>query len=91
MVHSLHEKHREHCDEELAPLKFGKDFSLLPLLKEPLRWGPIPSKSADDEPTTYFEPHAQHSRQARAHLGRSKRSQRRCGTASAIASGQLLR
>lgn len=41
------------CDEELAPLKFGQDFVLLPLLKEPLRWGPIPSKSADGELTTY--------------------------------------
>ncbi len=40
-------------DEELAPLKFGEDFTLLPLLDQPLRWGPIASKSAGNEPTIY--------------------------------------
>lgn len=41
------------CNEELAPLRFGDDFMLLPLLDQPLRWGPLASKSAGDEPTIY--------------------------------------
>lgn len=41
------------CNEELAPLAFGQDFTLLPLLDQPLRWGPVPSKSANNEPTLY--------------------------------------
>ena len=41
------------CNEELAPLRFGKDFILLPLLDQPLRWGPVASKSAHGEPTIY--------------------------------------
>lgn len=41
------------CNEELAPLSFGSDFILLPLLDQPLKWGPIPSRSADNEPTMY--------------------------------------
>lgn len=41
------------CNEELAPLSFGEDFTLLPLLDQPLRWGPLASKSANDEPTIY--------------------------------------
>lgn len=41
------------CNEELAPLEFGRDFILLPLLDQPLRWGPIESKSAGNEPTIY--------------------------------------
>jgi len=41
------------CNEELAPLRFGEDFLLLPLLMQPMRWGPIPSKSASGEPTIY--------------------------------------
>jgi ADP-ribose pyrophosphatase YjhB (NUDIX family) len=41
------------CNEELTPLKYGQDFTLLPLLDQPLRWGPVPSKSAHDEPTMY--------------------------------------
>jgi ADP-ribose pyrophosphatase YjhB (NUDIX family) len=41
------------CNEELTPLKFGQDFTLLPLLDQPIRWGPVPSKSAHDEPTMY--------------------------------------
>ena len=41
------------CNEELAPLQFGKDFTLLPLLEQPLRWGPVASKSASGEPTIY--------------------------------------
>jgi hypothetical protein len=40
-------------NEELAPLKFGEDFTLLPLLDQPIRWGPLASKSADNEPTVY--------------------------------------
>ena len=40
-------------NEELAPLRYGEDFTLLPLLDQPLRWGPVASKSANDEPTTY--------------------------------------
>ena len=41
------------CNEELAPLKFGEHFTLLPLLDQPLRWGPVASNSADGELTTY--------------------------------------
>jgi 8-oxo-dGTP pyrophosphatase MutT (NUDIX family) len=41
------------CNEELAPLRYGRDFILVPLFIEPMRWGPIPSKSADGELTTY--------------------------------------
>ena len=41
------------CNEELAPLRFGEDFTLLPLLDQPLRWGPLASKSAGGEPTIY--------------------------------------
>lgn len=41
------------CNEELTPLRFGEDFILLPLLDQPLRWGPVASKSAHDEPTIY--------------------------------------
>jgi hypothetical protein len=41
------------CNEELAPLRHGRDFILLPLFSEPMNWGPIPSKSAGGEPTSY--------------------------------------
>lgn len=41
------------CNEELVPLRFGEDFILLPLLDQPMRWGPLASKSANDEPTMY--------------------------------------
>jgi 8-oxo-dGTP pyrophosphatase MutT (NUDIX family) len=41
------------CDEELTPLRFGHDFTLVPLLDQPLRWGPVPSRSAANEPTIY--------------------------------------
>lgn len=41
------------CNEELAPLEHGRDFILLPLLDQPMRWGPIPSRSAGGEPTLY--------------------------------------
>lgn len=41
------------CNEELAPLRFGQDFILIPLLEQPVSWGPTKSKSADGELTTY--------------------------------------
>lgn len=41
------------CNEELAPLKYEEDFTLLPLLDQPLRWGPVNSLSAGGEPTIY--------------------------------------
>jgi hypothetical protein len=41
------------CNEELTPLKFGEDFTLLPLLDQPLRWGPVASNSAGGELTIY--------------------------------------
>lgn len=41
------------CNEELAPLRFGEDFTLLPLLDQPIRWGPVASRSAGYEPTLY--------------------------------------
>jgi len=41
------------CNEELMPLRFGEDFTLLPLLDQPMRWGPLASKSVNDEPTIY--------------------------------------
>jgi len=41
------------CNEELAPLKYSEDFTLIPLLDQPLRWGPVHSLSAGGELTTY--------------------------------------
>jgi len=41
------------CNEELAPLRFGDDFTLLPLLDQPVRWGPLASKSAGGQSTMY--------------------------------------
>ena len=41
------------ANEELAPLRFGVDFLLLPLLDQPVRWGPLPSRSAAGAPTIY--------------------------------------
>jgi len=41
------------CNEEMTPLKCGKDFVLLPLLVQPTEWGPVASKSAGGEPTIY--------------------------------------
>ena len=41
------------CNEELSPLKYSEDFTLLPLLDQPFIWGPVPSRSAGNEPTTY--------------------------------------
>jgi len=41
------------CNEELFPLRFGEDFILLPLLDQPIRWGPTESKSAGNESTIY--------------------------------------
>lgn len=41
------------CNEELAPLKYEDDFTLLPLLDQPLRWGPVSSLSAGGEATIY--------------------------------------
>lgn len=41
------------CNEELHPLKYGTDFILIPLLEQPVHWGPTKSRSAGDEPTTY--------------------------------------
>jgi len=44
---------RRECNEELAPLRYGEDFLLLPMLDRPVRWGPVPSRSAGNEPTVY--------------------------------------
>lgn len=44
---------RRECNEELSPLRYGTDFTLLPLLDQPVRWGPVPSRSAGDVPTIY--------------------------------------
>ena len=44
---------RRECNEELAPLRYGEDFLLLPMLDRPVRWGPVPSRSAGNELTTY--------------------------------------
>jgi len=44
---------RRECNEELAPLRYGADFTLLPLLDRPVRWGPVPSRSAGNVPTIY--------------------------------------
>jgi hypothetical protein len=41
------------CNEELFPLRFGEDFILLPLLDQPIRWGPTQSRSAGNEATIY--------------------------------------
>jgi hypothetical protein len=41
------------AEEELDPLTFRRDFILLPLLREPVTWGPVPSKSAQGALTKY--------------------------------------
>lgn len=40
-------------EEEMPPLQHKKDFLLVPLLTEPITWGPRRSKSAGGQPTTY--------------------------------------
>ena len=39
--------------EELPPLAHAKDFVLVPIFSRPLSWGPIASRSATNQPTTY--------------------------------------
>lgn len=39
--------------EELSPLAHRKDFILVPIFSRPLTWGPVPSRSAENRPTTY--------------------------------------
>ena len=39
--------------EELEPLRVGKDFTLERVLGAPERWGPVPSRSAGGELTQY--------------------------------------
>jgi hypothetical protein len=41
------------CEEELAPLKHTKDFVVVPLLRQPITWGPVASRSAAGAPTRY--------------------------------------
>ena len=41
------------AEEELAPLKSGKDFVLLPMLRQPTTWGPVKSRSAGGAETKY--------------------------------------
>jgi hypothetical protein len=41
------------CEEELAPLKYMTDFIVIPLLRQPISWGPVASKSAHGVPTRY--------------------------------------
>lgn len=41
------------AEEELAPLKHGKDFVLLPMLRQPTTWGPVKSRSAGGAETKY--------------------------------------
>ena len=44
---------RRECQEEIAALVSDEDFVLLPQLEQPMRWGPVPSRSAGGAPTTY--------------------------------------
>jgi hypothetical protein len=44
---------RREAEEEMAPLKFGTDFTLEPIEGGPASWGPIDSQSARSEPTMY--------------------------------------
>lgn len=39
--------------EELPPLAHRKDFVLVPIFSRPISWGPVPSRSAKNHPTTY--------------------------------------
>jgi hypothetical protein len=41
------------CEEELAPLKYMTDFIVVPLLRQPIRWGPVASRSAHGALTCY--------------------------------------
>ena len=41
------------AQEELPPLQHGRDFLLVPIFSRPLEWGPEPSRSAQNRPTTY--------------------------------------
>lgn len=41
------------AEEELDPLSFRRDFILLPLLRAPISWGPVPSRSAHGALTEY--------------------------------------
>jgi 8-oxo-dGTP pyrophosphatase MutT (NUDIX family) len=41
------------AQEELDPLTFRRDFILLPLLRAPITWGPVPSQSARGALTEY--------------------------------------
>jgi 8-oxo-dGTP pyrophosphatase MutT (NUDIX family) len=41
------------AEEELEPLKFRRDFILLPLLQAPVTWGPVRSRSAGGALTEY--------------------------------------
>lgn len=40
-------------EEEMAPLRHGRDFLLVPILTWPVKWGPTPSRSAGGAPTIY--------------------------------------
>jgi len=41
------------ADEELRPLSHELDFDVVALGGDPIRWGPVRSKSAQERPTTY--------------------------------------
>lgn len=41
------------AEEELAPLRANADFIVEPLPTAPIEWGPVPSRSKGNAPTTY--------------------------------------
>lgn len=41
------------AQEEMAPLRFGNDFEIVPLTLPESEWGPVPSRSAGGTPTRY--------------------------------------
>lgn len=48
-----HAAARREVEEEMAPLRCGRDFEVEPLDVPASKWGPVPSRSAGMRPTNY--------------------------------------
>ena len=44
---------RREAEEELEPLRYGRDFDVIPVPNGPKRWGPVESRSAGGASTVY--------------------------------------
>lgn len=44
---------RREAEEELEPLRYGRDFDIVSVPNGPKRWGPVESRSAGGVPTSY--------------------------------------